>query len=230
MDQPAEIDAIIIGAGPAGLFASFQLGLFGFRSLLIDTLDRPGGQCAALYADKPVYDMPGFASIDAGDIAGRLLEQANAFSPAFRFRCKATSIQGQAGQGYAVATDTGDTLLGRMVVVAAGGGAFRAGQDAQSSDPDTVTVEPLAVSALGLEAADGAIAVDSATFATSMPGVFAIGDACHYPGKVRLILSAFHEAALMAQAARRHLSPDGRTPPLYASTSPTLQRRLGVEK
>jgi thioredoxin reductase (NADPH) len=86
MNAAPETDAIIIGAGPAGLFAAFQLGLFGFQSALIDTLAGAGGQCRALYADKPVFDLPGFPRIDAGEFVEQLLVQIQPFSPAFPIR------------------------------------------------------------------------------------------------------------------------------------------------
>lgn len=225
MDAAPETDAIIIGAGPAGLFAAFQLGLFGFQSALIDTLAGAGGQCRALYADKPVFDVPGFPRIDAGEFVERLRLQIEPFSPVFLFNRKAVSIRGDRAQGFAVTTSGDEELRSKVVIIAAGGGAFRAGVAA----PDNFALEAMPVQSWGLSALDGGIPVDSATFVTGVPGIFAIGDACHYPGKVRLIVSGCHEAALMAQAARKMLRPGGPAP-LYASTSPTLRRRLGVEK
>lgn len=243
MDRLPETDAIIIGAGPVGLFASFQLGLYGFRCLLIDALDRAGGQCTALYADKPIYDVPGFARIDAAELVDRLLGQIAPFSPAFSFGRTVSSIERHEEGTFRVANDVGEASDARVVVIAAGTGAFRSRPFAsEKSDPKVgnpgpgpqatgvLTLNPIPARDWGLVEQDGTIPVDSATFATSVPGIFAIGDACLYPGKVRLILSGFHEAALMAQAARKLLRPDGRPAPLYTSTSPILQKRLGVEK
>ena len=225
MNAAPETDAIIIGAGPAGLFAAFQLGLFGFQSALIDTLAGAGGQCRALYADKPVFDLPGFPRIDAGEFVEQLLVQIQPFSPDFLFDRKAVSIQRDGSQGFIVTTSDDEELRSKVVIIAAGGGAFRAGAAA----PDGFALDAMPVQSWGLSAVDGAIPVDSATFVTSVPGIFAIGDACDYPGKVRLIVSGCHEAALMAQAVRKMLRPGPRAP-LYASASPILRRRLGVEK
>lgn len=243
MDLVPETDAIIIGAGPVGLFASFQLGLYGFRCLLIDALDRAGGQCTALYADKPIYDVPGFSRIDASELVDRLLGQIAPFSPAFSFGRTVSSIDRREDGTFHVAIDTGEVSGARVVVIAAGGGAFRSrpfsvekpdpevgNSDPGPRAPGIIALDPIPAWDWGLVEQDGTIPVDSATFATSVPGIFAIGDACVYPGKVRLILSGFHEAALMAQAARKFLRPDGRPAPLYTSTSPILQKRLGVEE
>lgn len=225
MDAAPDTDAIIIGAGPAGLFAAFQLGLFGFQSAMIDTLAGAGGQCRALYADKPVFDVPGFPRIDAGEFVERLLIQVEPFTPVFLFNRKAVSIRRDGSRGLTVTTSGDEELRSKVVIIAAGGGAFRAGVAA----PNNLALDAMPFQSWSLPAVDGAIPVDSATFLTGVPGIFAIGDACDYPGKVRLIVSGCHEAALMAQAVRKMLRPGGRAP-LYASTSPTLRRRLGVEE
>src|SRR5438270_11349949 len=78
-----ETDAIIVGAGPVGLFAVFELGLLDIRSAVIDILDRPGGQCAELYPEKPIYDIPGYPVISGQDLVGKLLEQIKPFHPTF---------------------------------------------------------------------------------------------------------------------------------------------------
>ncbi|MGY6709179.1 MAG: NAD(P)/FAD-dependent oxidoreductase [Rhizobiaceae bacterium] len=237
MAGPSQTDAIIVGAGPVGLFASFQLGLYGFRCRLIDALDRAGGQCTALYADKPIYDVPGFARIEAAELVDRLTDQIAPFSPDLSFRQTVSSISGREDGTFCVATQGGQEFVARVVVIAVGGGAFRARQPSLEMEgpgsgrqaPADLSLDPIPADEWGLLEQDGALPVDSATFATSVPGIFAIGDACLYPGKVRLILSGFHEAALMAQAARKLLRNDGRPVPLYTSTSSTLQRRLGRE-
>lgn len=225
MDEAPETDAIIIGAGPAGLFAAFQLGLYGLRCLLIDALDQPGGQCRALYADKPVYDVPGLARIEAGALVEQMLTQIQPFSPRFLFGQKVVSIRKDGPQVSIVTTSGGDTLRGKVVVIAAGGGAFRAG----AAEQDGFALDPVPFQSWGLEAVDGATPVDGATMATVIPGIFAIGDACRYAGKLKLILSGCHEAALMGQAIRKMMKPDGRAP-LYTSASATLRRRLGVKE
>src|SRR5215210_342913 len=78
-----ETDAIIIGAGPVGLFAIFELGLLDMRAAVVDILDKPGGQCAELYPEKPIYDIPGYPVINGYDLIDKLLEQAKPFHPTF---------------------------------------------------------------------------------------------------------------------------------------------------
>lgn len=127
-----EPEVLVIEAGPAGLWTVFQLAIHGIRSLILESAAAAGGQCAQLYADKPVHDLPGFSAIDA--FCGR---------PEQRLELPADLV-----------------LL------------------------------------------DGKAAVSSATFATSIEGLYCIGDAAHYPGKLPLLVSAFHEAALAAFAIR----------------------------
>jgi thioredoxin reductase (NADPH) len=235
MTGPARTDVAIVGAGPVGLFAVFQLGLFDMRCHVVDSLDRPGGQCAELYHDKPIYDVPGHPKIVAQDLVARLVEQAAPFDPAFTFDRRVTGLDGDGRDGFRLTLDDGATLAARAVVVAAGAGAFvprprpRLGR----------TMERAAVAEWGLAAGGETVPVSPETFETRVPGVFAIGDVASYPGKLRLILCGFHEAALMAQAARRRLRPSGpagrgpaesgpeeRTILPYTSTSTSLHRKL----
>lgn len=188
-------DIVIIGCGPVALFSVFQLGLFGFRCHLIDVNDRPGGQCAALYADKPIYDMPGFPEIMGEELVERLLKQIEPYNPVFHFNRIADSIAVD-GDEVAVGIRNGLTLKARTVVIASGLGVFTG---------DGQVIRPAPLAELSLTKTGNMLAVSPETFRTSSPRVYAIGDACHYPGKLKLILSGFHEAALMTQAIRREL-------------------------
>lgn len=196
MEAGRQTGIAIIGAGPVALFSVFQLGLFGFKCYLIDALDRPGGQCAVLYPDKPIYDIPAFPWIMAGELIDRLLEQIAPYQPEFHFGELAENLD-MAGQRLRIGTNRGTTFEADAIVIASGLGCFNG--EGQIVRPDPLT-------RWGLERCGNAIAVDPETFATSCPGVFAIGDACHYPGKLKLILSGFHEAALMTQAIRQYIA------------------------
>lgn len=192
-------DIAIIGAGPVALFAVFQLGLFGFRCQLTDALDGPGGQCSVFYPDKPIFDIPGFPTIMGDELVSRLLEQIEPYEPKFHYGQTVTALV-RAGDRLVLTTDNDASFAADAVVIASGLGAF--GPDGQIVRPD-----PLAE--LGLERAGNAIAVSPESFATSQADIYAIGDACHYPGKLKLILSGFHEAALMTQAVRKRLQKAG---------------------
>ena len=188
-------DIVIIGCGPIALFSVFQLGLFGFRCDIIDASDRPGGQCTALYADKPIYDVPGFPEIMGEELVERLLRQIEPYNPVFHFNKIAASIAVD-DDGVAVGIRNGDKLKARAVVIASGLGAFNG---------DGQVIRPDSLAELSFIKTGNMLAVSPETFRTSSPKVYAIGDACHYPGKLKLILSGFHEAALMTQAIRREL-------------------------
>jgi len=195
MGAEPQSDIVIIGCGPVALFSVFQLGLFGFRCHLLDACDRPGGQCTALYADKPIYDIPGFPEIIGEELVERLLKQIAPYDPVFCFNRIVDDISIHQA-GVTVATRNGDKLEARAAVIASGLGAF-------TGNGQVVRPDPLAE--LSLVKTGNTLAVSSETFKTSSPKVYAIGDACHYPGKLKLILSGFHEAALMTQAIRREL-------------------------
>ena len=333
-------DVVVVGAGPVGLFAVFELGLLDLKCHLVDILDRPGGQCAELYPEKPIYDIPGFPVVTGQGLVDNLMQQIAPFAPTFHFSTMVTSFERLPEGGFRVITDGGEVFRAKVLVVAAGGGSFQAkrppvdGIEAYEGksvfyavrrmddfrDQDVVIVgggdsaldwtlnlQPIArsltlvhrrdafkaapasvnkmkelvadgklsfqlgqiagvegadgqlnhvhlsteagdlsipatrllpffgltmklgpVADWGLELNDNLIAVDTATFQSSVPGLFAIGDINAYPGKLKLILSGFHEAALMAQAAKKVASPDERVVFQYTTSSTKLQRKLGV--
>lgn len=337
---PIETDVLIVGAGPVGLFAVFELGLLDLRCHLVDILDRPGGQCAELYPEKPIYDIPAYPSISAQGLVDRLMEQIAPFDPQFHYQQTVTAVERQPDNRFMVETEIGTRFLTPVVVIAAGGGAFQpkrppitgieayegggvqyavrkmdafAGHDiaivggGDSALDWTVNLQPIAKSLVlihrrdqfraapdtvgkmrelvdagameliigqvtglagesgqlsaidvksgdeertlpvtrllpffgltmklgpiaqwGLNLSENLIPVDTEKFETSEPGIFSIGDINTYPGKLKLILSGFHEAALMAQAAKRIISPDERIVFQYTTSSTKLQRKLGV--
>ncbi len=341
MPESIETDVVIIGAGPVGLFAVFELGLLDLRAHLIDILDKPGGQCAELYPEKPIYDIPGWPVISGQELTDRLLEQIRPFDPVFHFNRMVERVDRRDDDGFRVVTDEGDEFSTKAVVIAAGGGSFqpkrppiRGIEDYESGSvfysvrrmadfegqrimivgggdsaldwtlnlapraervtlvhrrpdfrgaPDSANkVRALAeageidlligqVAALegeagmlsaatvklveggekrveisrmlpffgltmklgpladwGIELRDNLIPVDTEKFETSEPGIFAIGDINWYPGKLKLILSGFHEAALMAQAAKRIVHPDEKVVFQYTTSSSNLQQKLGI--
>lgn len=220
----AASDVIIVGAGPVGLFAAFQLGLFDMRCRLIDSLDRPGGQCTEFYADKPIYDVPGLPSILAQELVERLMQQIAPFKPEFSLNTFARSLERRPGGGFRVACDGNAAFEADIVVIAGGGGAFLRTKATPTADHTIAdlavandgasnwTWSPDAFASWDVGLYDGTIPVDTEKFETSQPGVFAIGDVACYPGKLRLLLSGFHEAALMTQAARKIVNPGRRMP------------------
>jgi thioredoxin reductase (NADPH) len=339
-----ETDALIIGAGPVGLFAVFELGLLDIKAHLIDILPKIGGQCAELYPEKPIYDIPGFPVISGQGLVDNLLKQIEPFHPQFHLG-EMVSALAQEGEGetrrFRVTTDHGREFLAKCVLVAAGGGSFLPkkppipaieayedksvfyavrqrdsfrGQDVlivgggDSALDWAINLQPIAKSVTlmhrrdefraaphsvakmrelvadglmklafgqvtGLEGQDGQlqtvqckaldqsvfslsctrllpffgltmklgpiaewglnlhenlIPVDTEKFETSVPGIFAIGDINTYPGKLKLILSGFHEAALAAQKAHRYIYPEKRLLFQYTTSSTNLQKKLGV--
>ncbi len=334
-------DVVIIGAGPIGLFAVFELGLLDLKCHLVDILDRAGGQCTELYPEKPIYDIPGFPVISGQELTDNLMKQIAPFKPTFHYNRMIVSVQKRDEGGFKVTDDEGQVFNCKIVVVAAGGGSFQPKRPPvpgieeyedssvfyavrrmeEFADHDIVIVgggdsaldwvhslQPIArsmtlvhrrpefrgapasvnrmrelveagkmklivgqVSGLtgedgmlssmsiksgdevieipvtrmlpffgltmklgpvadwGLELNDNLISVDTEKFESSVPGVFAIGDINHYPGKLKLILSGFHEAALMAQAAKKIVAPDERIVFQYTTSSTKLQKKLGVK-
>jgi thioredoxin reductase (NADPH) len=333
-------DVVVVGAGPCGLFAAFELGLLDIKCHFIDILDRPGGQCAELYPEKPIYDIPGFPVVTGQGLTENLLQQIAPFQPEFHFNRMVNTLDKQPDGSFKLTTDADETFHAKVVVIAAGGGSFqpkrppvpdieayegtsvfysvRKMEDFRSQDvvivgggdsaldwtlnlqpivrsltlvhrrdafraaPDSVnkmkamvgdgkislligqvaglegdngqlsrihfktdagdvsvpatrllpffglTMKLGPVADWGMELNDNLIVVDTEKFETSVPGIFAIGDINHYPGKLKLILSGFHEAALMAQAAKKIISPDERVVFQYTTSSTKLQKKLGV--
>jgi thioredoxin reductase (NADPH) len=117
-------DIIIIGAGPVGLFAVFEAGLLKLRCHLIDSLPQPGGQCSEIYPKKPIYDIPGFPSINAGDLIDNLMEQAAPFKPGFTLGEAATHIEKQEDGSFIVTTTKGTQHHAPIVMIAGGLGVF----------------------------------------------------------------------------------------------------------
>lgn len=334
-------DVVIVGAGPCGLFAVFELGLLNIKAHLIDILNRPGGQCAELYPEKPIYDIPALPIVTGQQLTEQLLEQIKPFSPQFHFSQMVEGLE-KTETGWRVKTDAETVIDCKVVVIAAGGGSFMpkkppiAGIDAfegtsvhyavrkmeqfrdkklvivgggDSALDWTLNLQPIAkhitlihrrdefraapdsvekmyhlaatgamdlkfgqVSALhgengqlssieltdndknkhaiecdmllpffgltmklgpvanfGLNLHENLITVDTEKFETSVPGIFAIGDINTYPGKLKLILSGFHEAALMSQQAFRYIFPDQKLRFQYTTSSTDLQKKLGVK-
>jgi thioredoxin reductase (NADPH) len=341
MSDHFETDAVIIGAGPCGLFTVFELGLLDIRCHVLDILDRPGGQCAELYPEKPIYDIPALPIVTGSELTSRLLEQAKPFNPQFHYNQMVTELAKQDDGRFLLKTDGDLSFLAKVVVIAAGGGSFMPkkppipeidtyenksvfysvkkmetfrGKDVliigggDSALDWTLNLQPLAksmtllhrrdefraapdsvkkmrelveagkmqlkigqvtglkgegglLSAATVKGNDGAsfdvatnamlpffgltmklgpvaewglnlhenlIKVDTEKFETSTPGIFAVGDINWYPGKLKLILSGFHEAALMAQQAFRIINPGERLMFQYTTSSTNLQKKLGV--
>ncbi len=119
-----ETDVAIIGAGPVGLFAVFECGMLKMRCHVLDALDMHGGQCAALYPEKPIYDIPGYPRIGAAELVDRLAEQAAPFAPVYHLGQPVETIAGTADGGFVLATASGTRVKARAVIIAAGVGAF----------------------------------------------------------------------------------------------------------
>jgi thioredoxin reductase (NADPH) len=342
MSEPIKTDVLIIGAGPIGLFAVFELGLLDMKCHLVDILDKVGGQCAELYPEKPIYDIPGIPHTSAQGLVDGLLQQIKPFNAQYHLGEMVEKVEKIGDPLFCLTTDQGTVFESKIVVIAAGGGSFQPkrppipGIEAyegasvyyavrkmeafrgkrvlvvgggDSALDWTLNLAPLAkhltllhrrsefraapdsvnkmmtlagegkidlvfgqVTALGgangqvekavVKTNEGStfeiacdallpffgltmklgpvanwgfelknnelIPVDTESFETSMPGVFAIGDINWYPGKLKLILSGFHEAALMAQKAHRYIYPDKRLVFQYTTSSTSLQKKLGV--
>lgn len=340
-----ETDVVIIGAGPVGLFQAFQLGLQEIACQIVDALPHAGGQCVELYADKPIYDVPGIPVCSGRELAERLLQQIAPFKVPLHLGQQVMGLQRAADGRWQLQTSTGQTFIARALVIAAGVGAFvprrvaidglsafegsqvhyhqidtarlqgqrvivmggeeaaletalqlaDSGQSAQvtlmhrnvkfkaepaleaalqqalgdgrirlavgqpvgietsedgsrllalqiaTSDDssETLPVDAL-LPRLGLSPKLGPIAdwglamerklltVDAATQACSEPGIFAIGDICHYAAKRKLLLCGFHEATMAAFAISAWLRPEQRQLLQYTTTSPRLHELLGV--
>ncbi len=195
MTPVIETDVVIVGAGPVALFAAFQLGLFKLSCHLIDATSHAGGQISSFYSDKPIYDIPGYPKITAEDLVERLLEQAAPYDPQFHFNRQVSAINSTGNGKFEVKTNDGEVFISTAVIVTTGIGILgtKTGKSSKNNS----------VNNFGLEIQEGLVKVDTEKFQTSVPGIYAIGDACTYPGKLKLILSGFHEAALATQAVRK---------------------------
>lgn len=338
MSKIIETDAVIIGAGPCGLFNVFEMGLLDMKCHVIDILDRPGGQCAELYPEKPIYDIPAYPTITGQELTDRLMEQIAPFDPQFHFQEMATALEKLDNGKWRLKTDTGLTFDATCIIISAGGGSFMPkkppipsieeyeGQSVfyavrqmeQFRGKDIVIVgggdsaldwslnlQPIAnsltlvhrrdnfraapdsvskmralveqgamnleigqvaelhgadgqldsiklkdgkiiecntllpffgltmklgpIADFGLNLHENLIPVDTEKFETSSPGIFAVGDINTYPGKLKLILSGFHEAALMSRQAFKYCRPDAKLRFEYTTSSSSLQKKLNVD-
>ena len=341
MHAPIETDAVIIGAGPVGLFQVFELGLLEIKTHVIDSLPEVGGQCIELYPDKPIYDIPAIPVCTGRELVDNLLQQIKPFAPQFHLNQEVSSLEKQADGRFLIRTSQDQQFLAKVVFIAAGVGAFQprtlildgieafvdkqvfyriknpeqfvgkkvvicGGGDSaldwalhfvdtaasvtlihrrdefkaapqslakmralcaagkmqlvigQITDLESTNsqltgvaisnidgeVQNISTDALllfyglspklgpiaewGLEIDRKQIAVDTACFQTSTPGIYAVGDINIYPGKKKLILSGFHEAALAAFAAAAYIAPEKQIQLQYTTTSPKLHKALGV--
>ena len=119
-----QTDIIIIGAGPTGLFAVFEAGLLKLRCHIIDALPQPGGQLAELYPKKPIFDIPGYPSVGAGELVDNLMEQIKQFEPGFTLAEQAITIDKQEDGTFIVTTNKGTQVHGKAVAIAGGLGSF----------------------------------------------------------------------------------------------------------
>jgi thioredoxin reductase (NADPH) len=345
MTDHIETDVVIIGAGPVGLFAVFELGLLDIKCHLIDILPKVGGQCAELYPEKPIYDIPGFPMVTGQGLVDNLMAQIEPFNPTFHLNEMVESLESIGTPGaplFRVKTSENDTtFVCKAVIIAAGGGSFQPKKPpidnieayegtsvfyavrkmemfrnkkvlivggGDSALDWTVNLQPIAkrltllhrrdafraaphtvekmrslvasgemdlhlgqVSALkgrnhvlegavirkddgsehlvdcdvmlpffgltmklgpiadwGLNLHENLVPVDTEKFETNVPGIFAIGDINTYPGKLKLILSGFHEGALAAQKVHRYVYPEKKLLFQYTTSSTSLQKKLGV--
>lgn len=125
MSDAIKTDILIIGAGPCGLFAVFELGLLDMKVHLVDILDKPGGQCAELYPEKPIYDIPAIPMVTGDGLTKALLEQIKPFGPTFHFQEMVQTIEKIGDPLFKVTTDQGKVFETTVVIVAAGGGSFQ---------------------------------------------------------------------------------------------------------
>lgn len=128
MSETIETDVVIVGAGPAGLFAVFELGLLDIRAHVIDILPRAGGQCSELYPEKPIYDIPGHPVVTGQELTDNLLKQIEPFHPTFHFGEMVETLQPIGSPDaplFRLTTDAGKTFQAKVVIIAAGGGSFQ---------------------------------------------------------------------------------------------------------
>jgi thioredoxin reductase (NADPH) len=338
-------DALIIGAGPVGLFAVFELGLLDIKAHLIDILPKVGGQCSELYPEKPIYDIPGFPVVTGQGLVDNLMKQIEPFHPTFHLGEMVETVETlgtDTAPLFRVSTDAGTVFETKTVIIAAGGGSFQPKKPpipeidsyentsvfyavrkmeqfrgrsilivggGDSALDWTLNLQPIArrvtlmhrrddfraaphsveqmralvasdamdlrigqvtglrgqngvldaaicrgqtaddvfevacdtmlpffgltmklgpIAEWGLNLNENLIPADTEKFETSTPGIFAIGDINAYPGKLKLILSGFHEGALAAQKVHRYVFPDKKLLFQYTTSSSNLQKKLGV--
>jgi thioredoxin reductase (NADPH) len=338
-----EADAVIIGAGPVGLFQVFELGLLEIKAHVIDSLTAVGGQCVELYPDKPIYDIPAVPMCTGQELTDNLLKQIEPFAPTFHLGQEVTLVQKRDDGRFDLETSSGTRFITKTIFIAAGVGSFQPrtlkveGIDAfhgsqlfyRVKDPasfhgknlvicgggdsaldwalnlvgkaesvillhrredfraapasvakmkelcDNYEMQFMVGQVTGTEVKDGQLSeikvtgadgvtrrmpldmllvffglspklgpiadwgldierkqlkvVDTEKFETNVPGIFAVGDINTYPGKKKLILSGFHEAALAAFGAAPYIFPDKKIHMQYTTTSPKLHKILGVE-
>ena len=346
--EPKNIDALIVGAGPCGIFQIFELGLLGIDSVIIDSMEKIGGQCSELYPDKPIYDIPGIPVCSAEELIDNLMKQIEPFNPEIHLGEEVVSVESE-NEEYIVTTSTNNQFITKTIFIAGGVGSFQArkiklkgidgfegkwlhykvknkkdlfgknlvifgGGDSaldwandfasnnefidsggkvtlvhrrdeyrgvtasvktmkalanegrinlyekstlKSYSVDNENLKTLTllvekeekiipadsmlvcfglspklgpIAEWNLEINKKSIEVDTEKFQTNLPGIFAIGDISNYPGKKKLILSGFHEAALAAFAAKAIIEPGKKVHLQYTTTSPKLQERLGVSE
>jgi len=324
-------DIIIIGAGPTGLFTVFEAGLLGLKCHIIDSLVKPGGQCSEIYPNKPIYDIPAYPEIMAGDLIHKLLDQIKPFDPGYTMGESAVELKKSDGE-FIITTDKNTKIKGKVVAIAGGLGNFEPrkpnlenidkyeenglvykiinkddfqdknviisgggdsaldwtlelskiakkvtlihrrnefrgavesvkqiqklkdknivdvitpaqlvainGRDKVESidlkvNEEIVTIETDFIIPLyglipkmnifknwGLNIEKNAISVNNALdYSTNIKGIYAIGDINHYPGKLKLILSGFHEAAVMCHSAYNYINPDKKNILKYTTVS-----------
>ena len=122
--QTQQTDVIIVGAGPVGLFTVFECGMVRLNCHVVDVLDDAGGQCTALYPEKPIYDIPGFPRIEAAELIVRLKAQAAAFRPVYHLGEQVQTLEPRTGGFWRLTTSKGTVLQAKAVIIAAGVGAF----------------------------------------------------------------------------------------------------------
>jgi thioredoxin reductase (NADPH) len=338
-----DTDAVIVGAGPCGLFQVFELGLLGLKAEVVDSIRQPGGQCTELYPDKPIYDIPAIPICTGEELTEGLLKQIEPFNCGMHLQEEVSVVRKNSDNTFYVETSAGTQFTSKAVVIAGGVGSFQPRQlrtpgaedfagktlHYRVQNPQQFSGKRLAVlgggdsaldwalelvnvaehitlvhrrdeyravpasvdkmrklvaagkidvienaKATAIDGADGlinsitiqpkdgepvdvavdhvlvffglapklgpiaewgldinrkTINVDTEKFETSTPGIYAIGDINYYPGKKKLILCGFHEAALAAFAIKQRIEPDKKVHMQYTTTSPLMHKRLGVD-